>query len=139
MEALSKRDSISIIQENQEIMREMQYQFDADYPLLDTIFSKVESIQDSEKRTRIIKKATVLFCEIAHCQPFLEGNRTTAFYAGRAFLIRNGFRLPLEIASDEDNFKDLLTRTKQNRTEGVTEDVLCREIERWLTEKVLEI
>jgi hypothetical protein len=71
VETLSERDIQGIIFYNQDLLEDMGHEFDIDCIVLDTIFRKVNNLRDiAEERLRIIKKATILFCEIAHCQPF---------------------------------------------------------------------
>lgn len=109
METLSERDIKGIIDYNQDLSTERGHEFDINSTVLGTIFRKVNNLMDVvEKRLRIIKKATIIFCEIAHCQPFLEGNRTTAMFAGLVFLRRHGFGIPLRTQSDKDEIMSFL-------------------------------
>ncbi len=136
METLSEKDVADIVLSNIDIMNEIGHPFDVDQILLSAIIEKVNGFGDIEDiRLRIIKKATILLCEIAHCQPFLEGNRTTAYYTGMIFMRRNGFHLPLDTPSDKNAIFDLLTRTKAK--DAGTEDILCKEIEDYLRQKVI--
>jgi len=136
LETLSERDAANIILSNIDIMNETGHPFDVDQILLSAICEKVNSTNDIEnKRLRIIRKATIILCEIAHCQPFLEGNRTTAFYTGMVFMRKNGFHLPLNTPTDKNAIFDLLTRTKEK--DIGTEDILCEEIEDYLKQKVI--
>jgi prophage maintenance system killer protein len=144
MEILSERDIQGIIDYNQDTLTErdnefnVKRSFNGDKSILDSIFCKVNNLSGIlELRSRIIKKATKIFCEIAHCQPFVDGNRATAYAAGMFFLRRNGFTIPLNTSSDEEEIMALIDKTKEKTVERI-EEKLCQEIECYLIEKVIK-
>ncbi|HKU48533.1 MAG TPA: hypothetical protein VJP79_01160 [Nitrososphaera sp.] len=127
-------------------MEERGGQFQFNGGLIGEIFRKVNDFEtdweiegvinpgiDYELQT-IVRQATVLFCEIAHCQPFLEGNRATAFYAGMVFLHRNGYHLPMTTQRDKDDMFNLLDRTKAST--GMIEEAFCQEMLDYLQTRI---
>jgi prophage maintenance system killer protein len=143
METLSARDIQGIIDYNRDELafRNGELDIDRDHEfnknILDRIVCKVNNLKDIvDKRLRIIKKATIIFCEIAHYQPFLEGNKAAALYAGEVFLRRHDFEIPLNSESDKEEMMKLLTVAKEKMVEGI-EDKLCQEIEKFLIDKVV--
>ena len=105
---------------------------------LNSIFDKVNSFNDiSDRRTRIIKKATHVLAGISYNQPFTEGNRRTSHYLVKNFLGRNLYQLRFYNYKEEDHFADMLKRTAEEKFEG--DATIYSEIEKYLTYKVEDI
>jgi len=105
---------------------------------LNSIFDKVNSFNDiSDRRTRIIKKATHVLAGISYNQPFTEGNRRTSHYLVKNFLGRNLYQLRFYNSKEEDHFADMLKRTAEEKFED--DATIYSEIEEYLTCKVEDI
>ncbi|WP_420545846.1 Fic family protein [Nitrosopumilus sp.] len=105
---------------------------------LNAIFDKVNSFNDiSDRRTRIIKKATHILAGISYNQPFIEGNRRTSHYLVKNFLGRNLYQLRFYNAKEEDQFADMLRRTAEEKFED--DPTIYSEVEEYLTRKVEDI
>ncbi|WP_316505593.1 Fic family protein [Nitrosopumilus sp.] len=109
-----------------------------DMEILNSIFDKVNSYNEiSDRRTRIIKKATHILAGISYNQPFVEGNRRTSHYLVKNFLGRNLFQLRFYNSKEEDQFADILKRTAEEKFED--DSTIYSEVEKYLTYKVEDI
>ena len=137
-EIFGEKDIEEIIEVNKLICSYDDEPVGVNMETLNTIFDKVNSFSDiSDRRTRIIKKATHILAGISYNQPFIEGNRRTSHYLVKNFLGRNLYQLRFYNAKEEDQFADMLRRTAEEKFED--DPTIYSEVEEYLTRKVEDI
>jgi death-on-curing family protein len=88
-----------IVKFNKKLVITNNESFGVDMNSLSAIFDSVNSYSaqiEPDKRSRIIKKASLVISGITWKQPFNEGNKRTALAFGIIFLNKNGFDLSLD-------------------------------------------
>lgn len=137
-ENFSEKDIEEVIDVNRLIVSHDNEPHGVNTNTLYEIFHFVNSFNDiSDRRERIIKKSTYILAGISYEQPFIEGNRRTAFYILKSFLGRNGFTLRFYNSEEEDTFADILRRTAEVKFEKDT--TIYTEVEQYLTLKVEDV
>ena len=137
-EIFGQKDIEEIIEVNKLICSYDNEPFGVNMETLNSIFDKVNSFNDiSDRRTRIIKKATYILAGISYNQPFIEGNRRTSHYLVKSFLGRNLYQLRFYNTKEEDQFADMLKRTAEEKFED--DPTIYSEVEEYLTRKVEDI
>ena len=133
-EVLSSKDIEDIILFNKLTVEKHGESFEVDRDDLYTILNKVNSYNNiPNKRQRIIKKAARILAGIAFYQLFHEGNKRTAIASTISYLQRNGFNLPLNTPSEEEEMYDLLNKTIWKETNDPT---IFIEVEEYLLQRV---
>ncbi len=134
-ENYSDLDLLEVIDVNKLIVSYENEPHKVELDVLKNIFSQVNSFNDiSDRRTRIIKKASFILAGISYEQPFAEGNRRTSYYILKSFLGRNGFTLRPYSDYDKETLADLLHRTTENKFEY--DPTIYTEVEQYLSIKV---
>jgi len=88
-EIFGQKDIEEVIEVNKLICSYHNEPVGVDMEILNSIFDKVNSYNEiSDRRARIIKKATHILAGISYNQPFIEGNRRTSHYLVKNFLGR---------------------------------------------------
>lgn len=121
--------------DNQDICVEDQEYFEVDDDLLNNIFEKVNSCNNTLGiKKKIVKRAAYILCLITNLQPFHENNRRTAYSVAMQFLRRNQLNIPLDNLEQEREVFFLLDKTKSKSHNDPT---LCSEVEKFLNSRVI--
>lgn len=98
----------NIILVNQHICKHRPEIYNVNRKLLNDIFLNVNKHNEiSDKRKRIVKKASHLFAGIIFYQPFTNGNKTTAETIMKYFLNINEYQLPMQSEEESQNIINL--------------------------------
>lgn len=137
-EVFEQKDIEEVIEVNKLICSYHNEPVGVDMEILNSIFEKVNAYNEiSDRRMRIIKKATHILAGISYNQPFIEGNRRTSHYLVKNFLGRNLLQLRFYNSKEEDQFADILKRTAEEKFED--DPTIYSEVEKYLTCKVEDI
>ena len=115
LEILSSEDIENMIEYNKGLVEEDGEIYDPDDVHKDILY-KIPTWIDSfnyieNRRERMVKKTAQILGTIVYSQPFFNGNKRTALSMSRAYLLRNGFRLPVNTYQARKGIFDLLFKT----------------------------
>ncbi len=135
-ENFSNEEIEEIILDNKDLVESRDEPFDINREKVFAVFSKLNSFNYiTNKRDRVIRKASNILAGLTWQQPFSEGNKETALSVTKLFLRRNGFDLPINTPADEKEIFDLLVKTVFKFEDDPT---ITHEIEEFLFKKVSE-
>ena len=101
------------------------------------IFRKANGFSnESDPKTRIIKKSATLLSGIVWGQPFKNGNKATATATTKYFLRKNGYYLLWGNDAEERCYYDLLYKTSLKFEDDPT---IYSDIEKYLSSKIRKI
>jgi prophage maintenance system killer protein len=133
-EGFSPEEVEDMISENKMTVDARRELFGVDREILSYVINNVNSFNDiTDKRSRIVKKASHLLSGMSYDQPFKEGNRETGLSWTLLFLRRNGFNLPLQTKTEENDIQELMKNTGF-KMEGDT--TIISEIEAYLDSRI---
>ena len=126
-----------MIEYNKKIVESRGEGFEVDYRIIENIVARMNKFNNiSDKRTRIVKKATTILAGICFYQPFFEGNKETALDATIGYLNNNGFNLKDKSQKEKKEIYDLLVKTV---FKFPGDNTISREVEEYLDKNVVSL
>lgn len=134
-ESYSESEIEQIIDFNRRTVEKRGEGFEVDRDLLYRIFKRLDNASTTDRRTRIIKKASIILAGITFNQPFFEGNKETALAVTIDFLRQNGYDLAMKTPLQQLEIFNLLVKTVYKFPQDET---IYSEIEEFLSKRIVK-
>lgn len=134
-ESYSESEIEQIIDFNRRTVEKRDEGFEVDRDLLYRIFKRLDNASTTDRRTRIIKKASIILAGITFNQPFFEGNKETALAVTIDFLRQNGYDLAMKTPLQQLEIFNLLVKTVYKFPQDET---IYSEIEEFLSKRIVK-